>query len=120
MLAVLGLLPTLSAYAVNHVTIDGITYYLSPESKTAVVENGKECSGDVNILSSIKLDGVTYPVTSISFQAFYNCIGLTSVSIPEGVISIDTNAFRGCSSLTTVNIPNSVTSIGSSAFSVCI
>ncbi len=36
-------------------------------------------------------------VTSIGIYAFYNCSGLTSVVIPEGVISIGNYAFRGCS-----------------------
>ena len=58
-------------------------------------------------------------VTSIDEQAFLNCSGLTSVTIPDGVTSIGYSAFDGCSGLTSVTIPNSVTSIGVSAFQNC-
>ena len=61
------------------------------------------------------LDGRS--VTSIEYQAFDNCTGLTSITIPNSVTSIGDYAFRDCSSLTSVNIPDSVTSIGDEAFS---
>ena len=48
--------------------------------------------------------------------AFYNCSGLTSVTIGNGVTSIGNYAFSGCSGLTSVTIPDRVTSIGNYAF----
>lgn len=58
-------------------------------------------------------------MTSIGVDAFRDCSGLTSVTIPNSVTSIGSSAFRGCSSLTSVTIPNSVTSIGGLAFYDC-
>ena len=58
-------------------------------------------------------------MTSIGFQAFDGCSGLTEVTIPSSVTSIGSNAFRGCSALTSVTIPDSVTSIESGAFYGC-
>ena len=67
------------------------------------------------------LTSVTIPnsVTTIGNWAFYGCSGLTSVTIGNGVTSIGNYAFYGCSSLASITIPNSVTSIGYYAFEGC-
>ena len=59
------------------------------------------------------------PLTSIGDSAFYNCYGLTSLTIPSSVTSIGDGAFYNCHGLTSLTIPSSVTSIGGSAFSNC-
>ena len=70
------------------------------------------CTG----LTSITIgDKVTY----IGKRAFYGCTSLTSVDIASSVTSIDDYAFNNCTSLTSITIPDSVTNIGYSAFSGC-
>ncbi|WP_191014336.1 leucine-rich repeat protein, partial [Treponema zioleckii] len=47
-------------------------------------------------------------VTSIGYEAFYGCSGLTSVSIPESVTSIGASAFYGCSGLRKITFEGTV------------
>lgn len=58
-------------------------------------------------------------VIRIADWAFWDCSGLTSVTITDGVTSIGDYAFGLCHSLTNVTIGNSVTSIGGDAFDLC-
>ena len=58
-------------------------------------------------------------IASIGGWAFYNCSGLTSITIPNSVTSIGDHAFYGCSGLTSINIPNSVEYISIFAFWSC-
>ena len=113
-LAVLLSLPML---AVN-VTIDGINYELIPKGKVATVIKG-HYSGEVVIPETVEYNGTVCNVTSIGYEAFYKCDGLTSVTIPNSVTSIGKNAFYNCYGLTSVSIGNGVTSIGENAFSGC-
>ena len=62
-----------------------------------------EYTGFVTIPESVTYNGTTYSVTSIGYQAFCYCSGLTSVTIPNSVTSIGDAAFSGCS-LTEVHI----------------
>lgn len=64
-----------------------------------------------------QIDNVT--VTEIGYQAFINCTGIVSVTIPDTVKIISYDAFKGCTALTTVNIPESVTEILNYSFSEC-
>lgn len=56
-------------------------------------------TGDLTILQFVTNMNEIYTVTSISDYAFYGCIGLTSVIIPNSVKSIGNNAFYGCDNL---------------------
>ena len=98
----------------NIVTTWTAIYTLSANSITGLTDYGKTLSV-LNIPTEI--DG--YKIIDIGSGAFNNCLGFTSVTIPDSVTSIGNSAFYGCSGLTSVTIPNSVTSIGSSAFWYC-
>ena len=92
-----------------------------PESLKEVTITGGTSIGDYAFYECSGLTSVTIPdsVTSIGDYAFYKCSGLTSVTIGNGVTSIGNSAFYKCSGLTSFVIPDSVTSIGSGAFWGC-
>ena len=117
-LLLLALLP-LAANA-GAVEIDGIYYNLVSKVKTAeVTSNPNMYSGAVDIPDTVIYNDVTYDVTSIGWNAFNGCSGLTSVTICNSVTSIGSGVFWGCRGMTSVTIGNSVTSIGASAFQNC-
>ena len=101
-LAVLLSLPMLAV----EVEIDGINYELNADAKLATVKkkSSGEYSGEVVIPESVEHEGAAYSVTSIGWSVFYECSGLTSVTIGNSVKSIWEYAFYGCSGLTSVHI----------------
>ena len=52
----------------------------------------------------------------IKCSAFSDCVGITSITIPNSVTNIGESAFSGCSALSSVTIPYSVTPIEIFAF----
>ena len=76
-------------------------------------------SGSVVIPEEVNYKKRTQKVTRIGYNAFRDCTGLTSVTIPPGVTKIDYQAFIHCTGLTSVTIPNSVTRIIGLAFYGC-
>ena len=120
---------TANAYDIAVDNADGVTIYynyINEGTELAVTFQGdkynsysNEYQGNVVIPEEVTYMNRTRKVTSIGYGAFYECSGLTSVTIPNSVKSIENYAFSGCSKLTSVIIPNSVTSIGGSAFSGC-
>ncbi len=58
-------------------------------------------------------------VRHIGEDAFFRCTGLTKLAIPNSVAHTGVAAFRQCTGLTELAIPNSVTHIDEDAFSGC-
>ena len=58
-------------------------------------------------------------VTSIGYRAGGDCVGITSIKIPNSIIAIEESAFDSCHSLTNIERPNSVTHLGGGAFNNC-
>ncbi len=77
--------------------IGDLYYNLDATNQTAEVtsQNSGNYSGDIVIPASVTYASVTYSVTSIGNDAFYNCTGLTSIEIPNSVTSIGEYAFSG-------------------------
>lgn len=77
-----------------------VTYYSTNSNS-----NQNAYTGSVVIPETVTYSGTTYSVTSIGNYAFYDCSGLTSITIPKSVSSIGNSAFSGCSGLTNVDVP---------------
>ena len=112
-----------SAATTYTATVNGITWTYTVSNEKASVGGGSISSPAVvtSTTGSITIPNKlgVYPVKSIGSYAFYNCSGLTSITIPYSVTSIGYWALYGCSGLTSITIPDSVTSIGNLAFYKC-
>lgn len=58
-------------------------------------------------------------ITSINDYAFYDCLSVTSVVLPNTLTSLGYCAFNGCTSLESINIPKNLTYIEPFTFSGC-
>ena len=90
-------------------------------TKNSIIPNSVESIGDEAFFGCVGLTSIDIPdsVTSIGAYAFSECFGLTSVTIGRGVTSIGTNAFAGCNELIYIVIPKEVIRIETHAFIFC-
>lgn len=101
------------------IRVDGISYKIIGYTVEVCYAGDGYYRGNVIIPEEIEYDSKTYKVTSIGDKAFYNCTGLTSISIPNTVTRIGTDAFYSCKGLTEITFPNSLEYIDDYAFSLC-
>ena len=102
--------------------IDGFRYLIDAGAKTAALmpKTDGKYSGDIVVSEKVKSsDGVEYSVTSLGGSCFYDCSGLTSITLPSSVTSLGDKCFSGCIGLTSIALPSSVTSLGDECFSHC-
>ena len=97
----------------------GSAYYSDRDDGFINTSNDK--LGDFVFYDCSGLTSLTLPssVTKIGCYALSNCIGLTSLTLPSSVTEIGEHAFLNCRGLTNFTIPSGVTSIGSGAFFSC-
>ena len=123
--------------------IDNKIYYLiTGDNTVGVIHNGytNGYSGVVEIPSAVYINDKSMKVTSIESYAFYGCIDLRKVTVPNTVTEIGTYAFYATdiyevtlskniteikeftfasTSLSSITIPDKVTKIGDGAFFGC-
>lgn len=107
--------------AEGNFTKGGIHYKIIEGTQNVMVWNGESLSavaatkytGAINIPSTVVAGGVTYNVTKIGAYAFRDCTGVTSVTLPNGLVEIGFVSFYNCG-LSALNIPDTVTTIENS------
>lgn len=115
-------LSALTYAAAQNVTIDGLKYYLYPETHEAAIDNGNTWTGELELPSEISYDGETYIVKGIAHMAFRFSKELTRIKIPKtidqvvhhvltddpniaGEASSDCmNPFDGCTALESIEV----------------
>ena len=102
-------------------TQNGIHYQLWIKPQTAdvtgvTIEDISGFSGQIDIPSTLTVDGTTFDVTCIGDLSFYMCMNLNAVSIPASVTTIGEKAFEGCM-LQNVFVENAYTQILDNSFS---
>lgn len=135
--------PTIAPTQSETVVKNNVTYEVEQNKKSVSVGDMKDVkSSSVTIPATVKVNGVSYPVTSVDKGAFKNntnikkvklgkniknieadafrgCKNLTSVSLPSNLQTVEKNSFNGCSSLKSVKLPKTVKKIGKAAFKDC-
>lgn len=91
--------------------------WFAMEGNTLVRFDPEAYTGSSDLVVPATIDGVE--VLGIGVDCFYDCDGLTSVTLPEGLATIGDYAFAECDKLRGMRFPESVTSIGSCAFYNC-
>ena len=99
---------------------DGLLKYSLGEDGTACVLGfADNASSKLTIPAKAKFDGKTYNVTTIGYQAFFDCDDLTSITFPNTIKEIEEDAFYDCNNLTSAVLPKSIKTIGDYAFDFC-
>ena len=135
--------PTIAPTQSETVVKNNVTYEVDQNKESVSVGDMKDVkSSSVTIPATVKVNGVSYPVTNVDKGAFKNntnikkvklgkniknieadafrgCKNLTSVSLPSNLQTVEKNSFNGCSSLKSVKLPKTVKKIGKAAFKDC-
>jgi hypothetical protein len=115
---------TVTAASVGTVLKDSKTNYqyvvTSKKNKTVAFSGStKKIVSNLSIPSTVKVDGVTYKVTSIGANALKNNKKVKKITIGSNIEKIGKNAFYGCENLTTITIKSAnltAKNIGKNAF----
>ena len=100
-------------------TVSGVKYKVTTAGKVSVVGLAKKTATSVKVPDSIKVDGVTYKVSSLEKNAFKGASKLKSATLGKNITKIPAGAFVNCKKLTTVKFSAKLTSVAKDSFKGC-
>lgn len=100
-------------------TISKLQYRILSADTAAVHKLTDKTVKNAAIPDTVKIDGVTFKVTTIGTQAFKGCTKLETITLGEKITMIGSEAFSGCTALKRVKNASSVTLINKKAFYNC-
>ena len=102
--------------------IDGINYdlYIISEGTATVkaLPGTDKYSGNIVIPEKVEKFAAQFRVKAVANDAFKDCSGVTSVTLPEMIETIGDNAFAGCSGIKEIDLHN-ISELGLCAFEGC-
>lgn len=97
-------------------SVNGINYTTLTDNTAKVTKT--TYTGNLVIPAQVTNDGTTYRVTEVADSAFMNGSGITSITLPEGLLFIGRRAFMG-TAITHITLPESLETLRYYAFSDC-
>ena len=97
------------AYQIFH---DGDYEYYVLDNEAVITSVSYYASGDITIPSTLG----EYKVTSIDYEAFYNCRNIEHITIPDTITTIGERAFHSCTKLKSITVGKNIANIGKNAF----
>ncbi len=85
-----------------------------------LIKKGTKVIADYAFYNCVNLTNIEIPnsVTNIGYSAFMYC-SIDNLSIPDSVVSIDAKAFALCSNLTSIELSSNLINIGGATFYRC-
>lgn len=99
------------------INVDGFSYIYN-EGSLALCKGGKY-SGEITIPETVRYEGYDYKVTGIKEGTFQSNQTITKVVMPNSILSIGDMAFFDCNGLSELSLPQNLKFIGSQAFDGC-
>lgn len=93
----------------------------SDELKYAIIEEGITEIGEYAFYYCVNLEKVELPqsLRTIGKGSFFSCSSLNNVKFPNKITNIEYEAFYGCSDLEAIDLPESIEKINESVFGSC-
>lgn len=88
--------------------------YESRNNCNAIIETSTN-----KLIAGCKNTTIPSGITTIGYDAFYGCSGLTTLDFPNTLIAIESSAFYDCNNLEFLKIPSLVNAINGSPFEYC-